>query len=223
MKRLDRALAIGKPLTAFCGCSLFLNLSVNSAPVAYNGHYYEVFPLPAGVVEMPWVDANAAANALTYLGLQGHLVTITDAAEDAFVRDLAWREIMGEVWAGGFQQYQDPAIPADPEAGWTWVNGEGSFAGNNSGPGYAAWSSLHGTVTHPAQPDDYHGNASEQYLGLNLWGPTDGWNDEGIVGLVKGYVVEYESRGVPDSGSTALLAGLALLGSAVAGRRRPAK
>jgi hypothetical protein len=76
----------------------------------------------------------------------------------------------------------------------------------------SAWSPLYGNQQHPGQPDDAYGPGSEQYLGLNLWGPAGGWNDEGYVPLIVGYVVEYESKGVPESGSILGPACLFLLG-----------
>jgi hypothetical protein len=185
---------------------LAITPSVISAPVVGpNGHYYDVI----GSGPIPWDDANANANGMEYLGLLGHLVTISDATEDAFVNSLVSSLQFGEVWAGG---YQDPLSETDPEAGWTWVNDEGEFPGNNSGPTYAAWSSLSGTATHPGQPDDFYGSASEQYLGLNLWGPQAGWNDEMVIDNIGGYVVEYEASSVPDGGLTITMLGMAMVG-----------
>ena len=163
---------------------------------------------------LDWPSANVAASGLTYTGLPGHLVTVTSAAEDGFVNVLVAGSGFGEVWAGG---YQNPVTETDPEAGWTWVNGEGTFPGNNLGPGYAAWALGHGTSKHPNQPDDFYGDATEQYLGLNLWGPTGGWNDEGYLPLITGYVVEYQST--PDCGATLTLLGGALIALGTAGRR----
>ncbi len=56
-------------------------------PVAVNpanGHVYEVVALSGE----SWTDANAAAEASTYEGAPGHLVSITSAEEQAFLEEL---------------------------------------------------------------------------------------------------------------------------------------
>jgi hypothetical protein len=202
---------------AFFGIGVTLAGSPGLAQTQWagNGHYYQV----VGAQGIDWSRADTAANALIFNNWPGHLVTITSAGEDGFVNGLIASGGFGEVWSGGFQT---PTTETDPEAGWTWVNGEGPFPGNNSGTIYAAWSPLAGSQLHPlGQPDDYFGPASEQAMGLNLWGPASGWNDEGNVGLITGYVVEYQSpNGVPDGGSTLRLMGGALAGLVAVARRR---
>jgi hypothetical protein len=175
--------------------------SASAVPIAYGGHYYEVVPAS----QITWDDALNAALSSSYLGLQGHLVTITSAAEHAAVNGMIASQGFGEMWAGG---YQNPITEANKQANWTWVNGEGTFPGVDSTTPYAQWNS--------GEPNDYYGVASEQHLGLNL-GP--GFNDEGNLSLIYGYVVEYDPntidpRKAPDAGATApMLAGaLALLG-----------
>ena len=171
-----------------------------ATPIAYNGHYYDFISAP----NITWDDARAAALAASYLGLEGHLVTITSDGEDAFVGTIIFG---GEAWAGGFQ---NPITETDPQAGWTWVNGEGSFPGVSSASPYANWNS--------GEPNDFYGNNPlEQYLGLNLGNPG-GFNDEGNLSLIGGYVIEYDPttiRDIPDAGSTAaMLSGaLVLLGT----------
>ena len=63
-----------------------------------NDHWYEVVNHGSGV---SWDEAKALAESSTYLGLQGHLVTITSAAEDAFV--LGFPVVGIQTWLGGFQ------------------------------------------------------------------------------------------------------------------------
>jgi len=187
--------------------SLTISLAYASAwavPVSYGGHYYDVISAPG----ITWADARVAALSSSYLGLEGHLVTITSAGENLAVGGLIATAGLGEAWAGG---YQDPLTETDPQTGWTWVNGEGTFPGFNGGSTYANWNL--------GEPNDFYGPGSEQYLGLNLGG-TGGFNDEGNLGLITGYVIEYDPNtivdvSVPDGGSTgALLAGaVALLGT----------
>ena len=173
-----------------------------ATPTLYNGHYYDVI-VDNGIT---WDAARAGALSTFYLGLEGHLVTITSAGEDAFVGGLIATYTSGEAWAGG---YQNPITETDPQAGWTWVNAEGSFPGVNSTTPYANWNG--------GEPNDYYGTATEQYMGLNLGG-SGGFNDEGNLGLITGYVIEYDPdtiRDTPDAGSTmALLSGaLVVLGT----------
>ncbi len=120
----------------------------------------------------------------------------------------------GEFWLGG---YQNPAGETTANAGWTWVNSEGTFPGVNGASGshnsYSNWN--------PGEPNDAYGPGSEQYLGINLGSPG-GFNDEGNLGLIGGYVIEYDPHtvpngglvGAPDGGSTAflLIGALSVLG-----------
>lgn len=170
-------------------------LPAQAAVVDWNGHSYDVISSPG----IDWPTANAAANAMTYGGLSGHLATITSADEDAFLSGLIANQ-PGEFWAGGFQKPIDETVAT---AGWAWVNWEGAF-------GYQNWQS--------GEPNDYFGSATEQYLGLGLYRETGGWNDEGNVGLIAGYLVEYERSGVPE-GAAGLAGIVAIVGLLAAHRR----
>ena len=76
-----------------------VSLSANAAPVLFAGHYYEVIVSPF----ISWADADAAAQAASYLGTQGHLATLTSGAEDAFVDSQRTAAGGGEFYVGGFQ------------------------------------------------------------------------------------------------------------------------
>jgi hypothetical protein len=74
------------------------------------GHYYEYIEAP-----MSWTAAKAAAEALTFGGKQGHLVTIASAGENAFVVSLAGAgDLRG--WIG----FTDAALPGT----FAWITGE---------------------------------------------------------------------------------------------------
>lgn len=177
-----------------------------AAPVlGPTGNYYVVVPVGAGGIT--WDDANAAANASVFLGVNGHLATITSAAEDVFVDTLRFTTfgspgpLQGEVWLGGFQS---PITETVPSAGWTWVNGEGSFPGVTSVTPYANWGS--------GEPNDAF-MTLEQYLAIGISGPVGmGWNDEGFFFQVHGYAVEYETSKVPEQGSLTVACLLTFVG-----------
>jgi hypothetical protein len=169
---------------------LGLALPTTAAPIlGPDGHFYDVINAPG----LTWDAANAAANASSFMGLPGHLVTITSPVEDVFIDTLRNSLQLGEVWVGGFQ---NPITETVPTAGWTWVNGEGSFPGVVSVSPYANWQA--------GEPNDFYGVASEQHLAIGFFGLGGGWNDEGAIGQVAGYAVEYEAR-VPESGPLTLV------------------
>jgi hypothetical protein len=122
-----------------------------------------------------------------YDGSEGHLVTITSTDENAFVMGVVQAAGFWEVWAGG---YQVPSTEPAATAGWTWLNGEGSFSGFNNSPGsYSDWIG--------GEPNDgINGTGSEQFLGLK----PGGWNDEGWVGHISGYVVEFDPSTISSGG-----------------------
>jgi hypothetical protein len=174
------------------------------------GHYYDVI----SAATITWADARVAALGSYYLGLEGHLATITGSAEDGYVGAAVAAAGSGEFWLGG---YQNPVTETTKTAGWTWVNGEGTFPGVNGATGfdnaYSNWNS--------GEPNDAYGIATEQYLGINL-GRVGGFNDEGNLGLIGGYVIEYDPHtinDVPDAGATASLLGGALFLLATLSRR----
>ena len=89
-----------------------------------NGHYYEFVSL-----ERNWSQARADAEARVLTnGWRGHLVTIQDAPENAFVTALVSN--VAAVWIGGYQ----PGGSAEPAGGWRWSTSE-ALAFTNWAPG----------------------------------------------------------------------------------------
>jgi hypothetical protein len=196
--------------------------SIGAIQWSGNGNYYAVL---AGA-GLDWNTANEFANASTFNGMQGHLATITSAAENGFITSQL--PVAGyEYWLGG---YQVPPNQQVATAGWTWVNGQGTFPGVNGASGYANpysnWSL--------GEPTDSGGPGAEQFLGI--WAPAGvsdygirvlgAWNDEGNLGHISGYVVEYEHlTAVPEP--TTIVAGVGAIGLVLASmasrsRRAPA-
>jgi len=151
-----------------------------------NGHFYRAFAVPSGIT---WGDANQYANTHG-----GYLVTITSAAENLFVFNLAkdpkyW---LGGIanpyydgpWLGGFKS----TTSRNPAVGWQWVHNEGPFK-------YTNWA--------PPNPDNNQGQGWEN--ALNYWSsrgpkPSPGWNDRNGNNAVRGFVMEYDTEAAYLSG-----------------------
>ena len=132
----------------------------NNVDVVAYRHEYEAVSAPAGI---EWADANAAAEALTRNGLQGHLAVITSPGENDLVSGLL---SAAEAWIGGFQ----PPGSAEPHGGWEWVNGE-PFS-------FSAWQG--------GQPD----NSPAEADGISM--ELAGWKDISRGSVPPQFLVEYE-------------------------------
>jgi hypothetical protein len=163
--------------------------AVRAAPVEFDGRFYEVV-LSNGIT---WEQARDAANAKTLDGVQGHLATINSPEEDEFVFGLSLNA-GGEVWIGGNQVACTPT--PSPGCGWAWRNvsgqdvGEPISATNKTSPPFSITDPY--TNWQPNEPNDHLG-VDEVSLGIGLGG-NRGWNDEGFLSNIRGYVVEYGDR-----------------------------
>ncbi len=133
-----------------------------------NGHFYDFVQ---GAIDFD--SARAAAESMTYLGVQGHLATVSDASENAFLAST----FGGRAWIGLYQDFSDPNY-TEPSGGWTWVTGE-PFT-------YNSWN--------PGEPNDSSGQ--EHYA--EMFGNGD-WNDQpvGGNGVVQGFYVEFSGVTIP--------------------------
>jgi len=153
-----------------------ITLSLNSAlPFTGNGHYYE-FVTSGGI---SWTAANTAANSRNYFGLQGYLVTVMSAEENAFCA----AKLVGDGWMGANAAADGITWKwmSGPEAGTVFWNGV-SYGSAVSGK-YANWAD--------SQPD---GSAhTEDYVQFYSSGGLGKWNNlpEDYDPLINGYVVEY--------------------------------
>lgn len=166
----------------------------------YGGDKFEVFT-DSGV---SWTTAEANA-----IGLGGYLATDLNAGENNYIASI---DPSGEFWLGGYQDPKNSLSATVATAGWTWVNGQGTFPGVNGANGFTQsfsdWA--------PGEPNDDYGAGSEQYMAIGLEGKNL-WNDEGALGNISGYVVEFSC--VPDNNSLLVPMGLTLAGLALAHRR----
>ena len=152
------------------------NADTPDQPVQWadNGHYYLRVDVSAGIT---WPDAKNAAEGLTYLGTQGHLVTVSSAAENLFLTnnpelgngDLAdWLE---SHWMGGYQ----PAGSMEPDGDWRWITNE-EFS-------YANW--------HPGEPNNL-GDENSLHFSHDFSADGKEWNDATGAEWLSGYVVEFD-------------------------------
>lgn len=190
----------------------FLCLSNNLSATVYcweesaggNGHYYEFV-----YHNTDWFTARDTAAAATHNGFNGHLVTITSAAENDFVWNhmklsatVDWRD-RGN-WIGAYQSgaslnETDAEQGFAPSERWTWVTGE-TWTYNNwdtTGPGL---------YTRPS--DGYDGIRTKDdydYVrfvihGSSTWRDSTPWKK---TNLADGYVIEYDN--IPEPATLGLL------------------
>lgn len=131
-----------------------------------NGHYYEAIDVSGGVT---WTAANAAANSMSFQGIQGHLATLTDSAENQWV-STQLTYLANDYWIGGIQDHNSPGY-SEPGGGWSWVTGEAWS--------FTAWG---GSEPNNAGPEDF----------LNYYQGTADWNDNYDSNNLAGFIVEYE-------------------------------
>ena len=171
-----------------------------AVPVQYvgTGNYYEYV-----ASAVTWGNANAAAAGMSYLGMSGHLATVTSAGENAFLVSLiaAPTTFFTGSWLGGTSNNANV---------WTWAVGPESGQAFS----YTNWNSVE-----PNNPP------AGLYMNIGVTGPNGGtigkWfdasggNPSAIGGPdpVIGYFVEYEVNAVPLPAAFPLFAsGLGALG-----------
>lgn len=162
---------------------LFISISVHCAvatPIYYeaNGHYYDA--VPADEPGITWGEANIAAQASSYEGMNGHLATITSQDENNFIVS----NLGGQgYWLGGFQPEGSP----EPDGGWQWVTGE-PWEYTNWPMGIEPNNHYGGDETHPVGWPEDALQIRDYYM----------WNDYPDDVPMYGYIVEYENDQTPE-------------------------
>lgn len=189
--------------------ALALAGAASAAPIQWtvasggNGHWYEFIDS-----NVDWNAAFAAANAATFMGMQGYLATATSAGENRFIAATVAGSNLA--WLGGSDD--------GSEGVWTWRNGPEAGQQFYDTP---TANSLMFTNWNPGEPNNCCGG--ENFLHVNF-GVALGWNDHGgpgNPGQLNGYVIEYPAlaNGLPEPATWMLLLVPALLAGAAARRR----
>lgn len=143
------------------------------------GHYYEAISVDGGIT---WDEAKSQAESLSYLGVQGHLATITSQAENDFIYNLIHPDLSGvyrRYWLGGFQPDGSP----EPAGNWQWVTGE-TWS-------YTNWRDWEPNNAYGGEWGGTPGDTTEEALHFHPWVATGQWNDVEHLSSQPGFVVEY--------------------------------
>ena len=199
-----------KTILSFLLCSAMIlgTGTARSTPVydSVNGHWYDYVTFP----DIGWAAAKAAAASSAWMGMSGHLATITDSSENSFIALI----YHGNAYLGATDL-------GSPTEAYSWITGE-LFGYTNWGPG---------------EPNNAPNSATGENF-LMMWHSVgfpsvfatddpDQWNDifnfdvtqpiaNNSNAYISGYFVEYEAS-EPET-SVIFLTGLGLLG--LIGRRR---
>jgi hypothetical protein len=182
------------------GAFVAISHPAQAVPVQFGSNYYEFVPGEA----YSWNTANADANARSFMGVNGHLATITSQAENDFLLGLT-SPVPGVqgAWLGG-------AVDGANQASWA-VGPEG---------GQLVTFSNFGTGQPNEGPGNFYMNIGAAVAGLlaGQWADAAGGLSTGG-NQIAGYFVEYQVGTVPLPAALPLmLTGLA--GFGVVGWRR---
>ena len=174
--------------------------TAGAGPVVFNpanGHYYQF-------VEGTdtWTNSRAAAASQSFLGMTGHLATISNAAENTFVANLVSTysnptNFRSRGWIGAFST-------GGPTGPYRWVTDE-LF-------GFTNWA--------PGEPSNAANELFVEMFASGQWNNNQNI-DPTAAFRTSGYVVEFEP--VPEPLSVAVFGGLLAAGGLAVRRRMKAK
>jgi hypothetical protein len=161
-----------------------------AAPVQFGDSFYEFVPEES----VTWADASAAASSKVFMGVNGHLATVTSSAENNFLVDLGpvFSTAQGAWLGGAVDATQTGRWAVGPEAGQLFTFSNFAAGEPNEGPSNVF-----------------------VYLSSTLGGQ---WADAaaGVSSAIAGYFVEYQTGTVPLPAALPLmltgLAGFGFLG-----------
>ncbi len=184
----------------FCGMALSLCFvsakRADATPIldSGNGDYYDLVMPTSSANSFSWTAANAAANASTYMGVQGHLAVVTSADINNFLQ----ANFASQLFDNGNAPAANGVGPTNSKYAWIGLSAPtqtSDFQWVNGAPvSYTNWA--------PGEPN-FQGTPLWQYV--HYWtrdfgnGPTFTWNNDQDSGFqvtqnnnAYGYFVEYD-------------------------------
>jgi len=191
MKQLFTSLA----LLGFLCFSLPIEAAPVYGPIIYcpitENHYQRVDFPGESTWESEWTASKNHAEQMSYVGVFGHMATITSQEENWWIVDNLGGALTLDHWLGGYRE---------AAGGWQWITGEPWV--------YTNW--------FPGEPNSETDNApyALQFDDAETASPVPGyWNDISPSTFEDGFIVEYETKPVPEP-STILLIASGLIGFA---------
>lgn len=198
-KKITIAACIG---LAFAGMA-------NATPtqLGNTGEYFEYFS-----TNESWAAAKNDAASKTFMGMQGRLAVVLNAAENALITSLINAANGRAAWVGATNTF------ANNQETWTWLTGETwvtQLGGINLTPGvYTNWNG--GEPNNAGNSiNGFHEDALQIYANgtwNDLGGPDYGYQ-------TPGYIVQYKASNIPEPSAIGLLA-ISLLGFIGARRQK---
>jgi hypothetical protein len=156
-----------------------------------NGNHYDIVP-----TTLTWHEARTAAESMMFMGVSGHLATITSAGENDFL-NTTFHTGMGSnfAWIGGFEPNDDGV--------WRWAVGpeagiQFSSFGTPTPPfNYANWGGIEPNDNNPNE-DFTMFNIGQTFAGIAPGQWADATPTPSPADPVIGHLIEFETGVVPE-------------------------